>query len=239
MYPLRNAFQSAQRGRLLNVQTLTVGAGTYTPTPGTGRVRLRMVAGGGGGGGTAATTATQAALAAGGSAGEYLETQITGEITGGAYSVGAAGTAGVSSTGGTGGNTSIVISGVTRTCAGGAGGAVFGALTGPDVRMGPPTSSGSPTGDVVIRGHGGLAALVVSPTGGTNYAGYSGDGGSNPLGTGGQARQIAAFGTNQIAGEAGKGFGSGGSGGSSYRGGTAGDGGAGAVGVIIVEEYSA
>ena len=114
-------------GRLLNVKTFTT-SGTYTKTPGTSHVRVRVWGAGGGG----ANTSTAGQAGGGGCGGGYSEGYLdTLEIATLTVTVGAGGSnvaAGVNGTGGTGGSSSfgsIIVAtggtGSTPTSAGGVG----------------------------------------------------------------------------------------------------------------------
>ncbi|MBC3230767.1 hypothetical protein [Serratia fonticola] len=94
-------------GRLLNIRVFTA-SGTYTPTPGTKKIRIKVWGAGGAGGGTQAVSTTQAAVGGGATAGAYAESfiDIAGPLPvtigqGGVGSSGADGSnGGVSSVGG-------------------------------------------------------------------------------------------------------------------------------------------
>lgn len=228
------SFRDIAAGTLIGRQIITA-SGTYTPTSGTYRVRLRMVGGGGGSGGSASDGTTTMDVSGGGASGAYLEHFIDpgAAITGGSVSIGAAGSAGASTpaTGGTGGDTTVVIQGVTYTAKGGLGGARGSGLTtgsvlraGGAVQAGSGASSGTPD---VVHQEAGKAGMIV---GFSSTASCGGDGGSNPLGSGGQG----AAGTS-AQGAAGTGYGSGGGGNVSTSTNTAGR--AGQPGVVIIEEY--
>lgn len=111
-------------GALLNVQRFTSGSGTYTPTPGATKAIVSVWGGGGGGGGCAAITAGNNAAGGAGGGGAYTEVFVNpgAALTGGAYTVGAAGSTSTGADGGTGGTSSIVVSGTTVSADGGVGG---------------------------------------------------------------------------------------------------------------------
>ncbi len=210
----------------LGRQVFTSG-GTYTPTAGCNRVRLRMVGGGGGGGGVANSSAAQAAVGGGGASGAWFEKWIDpgAPIVGGAVTIGAAGTAGSAGAGGTGGDSSVVINSTTYTAKGGLGGAQGSSGTGSSV-AGGNIQGGSTAGDV----NGQDAGCPGTVTSGSVAA--AGQGGVSPYGGVGVA-PVA-----QGAGVAGNGNGSGGSGGCSINAGGAAAGGAGTAGLVIIEEYA-
>lgn len=199
-------------------------SGTYTPTPNTRVVRVRMTGGGGGGGGAQGGNA----CGGGGASGVYWEKVINpaAAITGGAVTIGAAGAAGSTGggNGGTGGDTSVVIQTVTYTAKGGLGGTGMLTPAGTFAALGGQVQAGSSAGDVVLQGTGSPSTFIN----GSFY--YAGNGGSNPLGGGGGTGAL----TTSAAGKVGTGFGAGGGGGQ----GAAQAGGAGTAGVVIIEEYA-
>lgn len=205
-------------------------SGTYTPTPGTTKVRIQVVGGGGGSGGLTGTS-NENTVSPGGASAIYVEKFIDGlgiPITGGAVVVGAAGAAGgTNAAGGAGGNSSIVINGTTWTSAGGPGG-IAGTTTGAtDVGTNATaTAGGSSVGDVNDGSAGGGSFATRTADGRMHL----GNGGSNPLGHGGA-------GSTGAAGIAGTGYGSGGGGIGIASVGNK-NGGAGAPGVVFVEEWT-
>lgn len=223
------AIKHVSGGRYLGRQVLTSATGTYTPTPGTTAVIVKMVAGGGGGGG--ANSPTGVGAAAGGNGGWYFEKYISPgngvAITGGGFACGAAGAAGSHigpSNGGTGGDSSIVVQGTLYTSKGGTGGTAGVGTTGN--ANAPPVSLavGTSTGDYILAYPGDQGVVV----GGGMW--WSGNGGSSPFGGGG----LSVGGDNN--GNSG-GVGAGGSGAAS-SGNVNKDGGSGGSGQIIVEEFS-
>jgi hypothetical protein len=215
-------------GRLLEIQRFATGSGTYTPTTGTKRARLRLVGGGGGGGGAAGGAAGNAASGAGGNSGVYLEHWFdTGAaITGGAYSIGALGAGGANTggTGGTGGDTTIVINGTTYTAKGGTGGTGMVSTAAANLvwaAAGASTIGTSTTTDVMVQERGQPGNKLASYW-------WSGSGGSTPFGGGGGTTQDAA-------GDAANGYGGGGGGAAATT--TNRLGGVGTIGMIIIEEY--
>lgn len=217
---------SAQAGgHFIAVQTLT-GIGTYAPTTGATRGRVRMCGGGGGGGGV--TAGANATAAAGGASGVYLDAWIgsgTQQLVGGAFSCGAGGVGGPASTAGgaAGGTTSLTAGGRTLTAPGGGGGSSPANAASSFATGGQLSAGGTPFGAVVAR--------TQMPGGnGINISAYnfSGNGGSGPLGAGGQGDAGAH------AGAAADGYGAGGAGANGINA----IGGAGSPGVIVIEEYA-
>lgn len=215
---------------------LFTGSGTYTPTSGTKAVRLRMVGGGGGGGGVTGAIGNIGA-GGGGASGQYVEAWLdpSAAITGGAVTIGSAGAGGgtTPSAGGTGGDTTVVIQGTTFTAKGGQGGAAMnagsalGTVLGGDHVTGTFASGGTFAGVASDTDAGEPGGVGVRLSG---AEGYSGSGGGNPLGAGGQGR------ITQGTGNTGRGYGAGGGGARSST--AAQTGGLGRQGVIIIEEYA-
>lgn len=126
---LRNALTAYTPGRLLGIKTFSA-SGTYTPTTGTKKIRVRVWGGGGGGGGVSSSAT---AGVPGGAGGGYAESLITLSTITTPVSVliGAGGAPG-SSSGGAGGAGGLSSFGNTITATGGGGGAngVSVAVTG-------------------------------------------------------------------------------------------------------------
>jgi hypothetical protein len=215
-------------GLFIGRQVLTAASGTYTPTSGTKRVRVRMVGGGGGGGGASGSSGDLAA-GGGGASGAYFEKFIDpgATVTGGAFANGAAGSAGSSSAGngGNGGDTTIVVNSTTYTAKGGTGGTGMAHSSVTAAAAGGVGQAGSSAGDVLYQqdGQGGwvIAATLF----------YCGIGGSSALGAGGMGGGVAVA----RAGIAGTGNGAGGGGACAGNSSLAGA--AGTIGIIIVEEF--
>lgn len=225
-----NARYSLQLGGLLNVQIFNA-SGTYTPTPGTKSIRVRLWAPGGGGGG-AAGVAAQASLAQSAGAGGYSEGFLAGILNAstGAVVLGAAGVGGsTAGTDGTGGGTSTFIMGaLSMSCPGGllgTGDAVTGvtslALTG-------AAQSATPTGGYLNLQGGGADPSFRS----LNASNFTGTAGAS-FGGCRTGRGVAGPG----AGIAGLQSGSGGSAGASI-GATGRAGGNGSLGLCLIEEYA-
>lgn len=200
-------------------------SGTYTPTTGIRAVIIHVLGAGGGGGGVSTAT-TCIGVGGGGGSGNYGQKFIAAaSITGGAVTVGAAGTAGTTagSTGGTGGASSVIINSTTFTANGGVGGAGQACGTTAAVTVGGSPNTGSSTFDFLTGENGGTGVRLSSTVA------VSGAGGSSPYGAGGGA----AVGGG--AGVAGSGKGAGGAGGAVASSSTTG--GAGTIGEVIVDEY--
>ena len=202
-------------GRWLNTRVFT-SSGTYTPTPGTKRIRVTITGGGGGGGGCKATSNNETFFGAGGGAGGTVITTLI--LTQNSYpvTIGAGGAGGVSATNGTRGGNSVFASLIAP---GGAGGGKVGVTNTNGGNGGVPS-----TGDIRITGGDGgdgqSGNISVSGEGGTSYWG-----GGGRAGAGG--------------GVSGKAYGSGGGG--AYDAGYSGTsmtGGKGADGICIIEEFA-
>jgi len=217
-------------GRLINVQVFT-SSGTYTPTPGTKKVRVKMTGGGGAGGGTAPTSSSQIASGVGGNSGTYSESiMIDIAIASGAACI--VGTAGVGSAGATGGNGGASSFGSILFAPGGAGGSLGtagGAGTGaPDLSSGTPGSGSALS--FTIPGGGGTGPFNISVVSAGTKSGRGGDG---------QYGQGGASINGTISPRPATGYGAGGGGNAAGPGAlTAIAGGSGSGGLVIVEEYS-
>ncbi|WP_336354746.1 phage tail protein [Pseudomonas granadensis] len=219
-------------GRLLNVQKLTA-SGTYIPTPGMKKVRIRIVGGGGGSGGAAATSASQTSASGGGAAGSYAEALLTAADIGASQSViiGAGGIAGTASgTTGTGGGTGGATSVGALLSAPGGQGSIFAIAIGSTISAlmvgGPPGAQASGGNLVNMAGAPGTPGIAV------NASTLAGHGGSGPLGSGG-------FGTGTNGSiSPGLGYGSGAGGVAVGASLPARNGALGAGGVAIFEEYA-
>ncbi|WP_213053394.1 tail fiber protein [Escherichia coli] len=202
-------------GRLVNTRVFT-SSGTYTPTPGTKRIRVTITGGGGGGGGCQATSNNETFFGAGGGAGGTVIVTLT--LTKDSYpvTIGAGGGGGVGATNGLkGGDSSFG----TVIAPGGEGGGKVGVTNTNGGNGGAPN-----TGDVrIIGGHGG--------DGQSGNISVSGEGGSSFWGGGGRA--------GAGGGVIGRAYGSGGGG--AYDAGYSGTsmtGGKGAAGICIIEEFA-
>ncbi|EPC6775188.1 hypothetical protein D9H59_15310 [Escherichia coli] len=202
-------------GRLVNTQVFT-SSGTYTPTPGTKRIRVTITGGGGGGGGCKAYSSSETFFGAGGGAGGTIISIMTPTQNSYPVTIGAGGAGGVSATNGTSGGNSVFASLIAP---GGSGGGKSGVTNTNGGNGGVPS-----TGDIRITGgHGG--------DGQSGNIGVSGEGGTSYWGGGGRA--------GAGGGVIGKAYGSGGGG--AYDAGYSGTsmtGGKGASGICIIEEFA-
>ncbi|EHO0084318.1 tail fiber protein [Escherichia coli] len=202
-------------GRWLNTRVFT-SSGTYTPTPGTKRIRVTITGGGGGGGGCKATSNNETFFGAGGGAGGTIISIMTPTQNSYPVTIGAGGAGGVSATNGTRGGNSVFASLIAP---GGAGGGKVGVTNTNGGNGGVPS-----TGDIRITGGDG-------GDGQSGNIGVSGEGGTSYWGGGGRA--------GAGGGVSGKAYGSGGGG--AYDAGYSGTsmtGGKGAAGICIIEEFA-
>ncbi len=202
-------------GRLVNTQVFT-SSGTYTPTPGTKRIRVTITGGGGGGGGCQAISSNETFFGAGGGAGGTVITILTPTQNSYPVTIGAGGAGGVGATNGLKGGDSSFGSVIAP---GGEGGGKVGVTNTNGGNGGVPN-----IGDIRITGGDGgdgqSGNISVSGEGGASYWG-----GGGRAGAGGGVR--------------GRAFGSGGGG--AYDAGYSGTsmtGGKGADGVCIIEEFA-
>ncbi|EMN6960015.1 TPA: phage tail protein [Escherichia coli] len=202
-------------GRWVNTRVFT-SSGTYTPTPGTKRIRVTITGGGGGGGGCKAASSNETFFGAGGGAGGTIISTMT--LTENSYPVviGAGGGGGVgASVGYKGGDSSF-----SSLIAPGGEGAGKPGITNTNGGYG-----GVPNiGDIRITGGDG-------GDGQSGNIGVSGKGGASYWGGGGRA--------GAGGGVSGKAYGSGGGG--AYDAGYSGTnmtGGKGAAGICIIEEFA-
>ncbi|EFH5661511.1 TPA: tail fiber protein [Escherichia coli] len=202
-------------GRLVNTRVFT-SSGTYTPTPGTKRIRVTITGGGGGGGGCKAISNNETFFGAGGGAGGTIISIMTPTQNSYPVTIGAGGAGGVSATYGITGGNSLFASLIAP---GGAGGGKSGVTNTNGGNGGVPS-----TGDInIIGGCGG--------DGQSGNIGVSGEGGTSYWGGGGRA--------GAGGGVSGKAYGSGGGG--AYDAGYSGTsmtGGKGAAGICIIEEFA-
>ncbi|EIY4092721.1 tail fiber protein [Escherichia coli] len=202
-------------GRLVNTQVFT-SSGTYTPTPGTKRIRVTITGGGGGGGGCKAISNNETFFGAGGGAGGTIISIMTPTQNSYPVTIGAGGAGGVSATNGTRGGNSVFASLIAP---GGEGGGKVGVTNTNGGNGGVPS-----TGDICITGGDG-------GDGQSGNIGVSGEGGTSHWGGGGRA--------GAGGGVIGKAYGSGGGG--AYDAGYSGTnmtGGKGASGICIIEEFA-
>ncbi|WP_156727109.1 tail fiber protein [Klebsiella pneumoniae] len=202
-------------GRWLNTRVFT-SSGTYTPTPGTKRIRVTITGGGGGGGGCKATSNNETFFGAGGGAGGTIISIMTPTQNSYPVTIGAGGAGGVSATNGTRGGNSVFASLIAP---GGEGGGKVGVTNTNGGNGGVPS-----TGDIRITGGDG-------GDGQSGNISVSGEGGTSHWGGGGRA--------GAGGGVIGKAYGSGGGG--AYDAGYSGTsmtGGKGASGICIIEEFA-
>ncbi|HBB0705241.1 TPA: carbohydrate kinase [Escherichia coli] len=202
-------------GRWVNTRVFT-SSGTYTPTPGTKRIRVTITGGGGGGGGCKAISNNETFFGAGGGAGGTVITTLI--LTKDSYpvTIGAGGAGGVSATNGLKGGDSSFGSVIAP---GGKGGGKSGVTNTNGGNGGVPSTGGIN----IIGGNGG--------DGQSGNIGVSGEGGTSYWGGGGRA--------GAGGGVSGKAYGSGGGG--AYDAGYSGTsmtGGKGAAGICIIEEFA-
>lgn len=208
--------------QLINIQRF-VANGTYTPTPGTTAIRMRIVGSGGGGG---PATSIAGAAGGGGSSGEWAEIWYAPgtAIVGGAVTIGAAATSSNN-----GNQSTVVADSITFGAAGGNAGALSTTVASYAEANAPSLGTVGNTSFDIARGSNASVAAMASST--TTIAGYTGGiGGGTPYGAGGRGSG------GDADGAAGVGFGTGGGGG---RRGAATNraGGNSAPGIVIIEEY--
>lgn len=217
----------AIRGRLLNVQTFT-SSGTYTPTPGTNRIKVRAIGGGGSGGGVPANSASQLSVSSGGASGSWAEAQYTSGFSSGVTVTIGAGGIGVANGGNAGGTTSF---GGLLICPGGGFGGIVQISNSSIVGISNtgPSGAGVTGSGIVHSTQGSIGSNgQVFGTAGVVMPGF---GGLSPFGCGGTNIAGAAGGN-----ASGRGAGGGGTGGVASAAAFAG--GNGSSGIVIVEEYS-
>ncbi|MFU0780781.1 MAG: hypothetical protein ACFWT4_21805 [Citrobacter braakii] len=206
---LKNLGLGDGSGRLINFKVFTA-SGTYTPIPGTKKIKVTLI-GGGGGGGYAGPSFYGSGGGGGGVVKKFMVAPASQSVT-----VGAGGIAGtVIVEAGSGGNTTFG----TLTASGGGGGR-FNSNTGGGNGLGGVATGG----DVNIQGGTGWGGLNIS-----NIL-LAGPGGCAP-GFGESAGYIlSATGGDGLVST---GYGSGGGGGVN-----GGNGAAGRAGMVIIEEYA-
>lgn len=153
-------------GRWVNTLVFT-SSGTYTPTPGTKRIRVTITGGGGGGGGCKAISNNETFFGAGGGAGGTIISIMTPTQNSYPVTIGAGGAGGVSATYGINGGNSLFASLIAP---GGAGGGKSGVTNTNGGNGGVPSTGGIN----IIGGNGGdgqSGNIGVSGEGGTSYWG--------------------------------------------------------------------
>ncbi len=210
-------------GRLLSTTVYTSGSGTHTFSDEARRAVIRFKGGGAGGGGAGLAEQT----GGGGGAGGFQELDVTTLPTSSAYAVGAGGAGGSGATsadGADGDDTTVVISAVTYTAAGG--------NLGEGAGNKPGEGGGNTTGAFTVRSMRGAPGSWGAYLNGGGIGAYGGNGGVGHEGCGN------GLGEDNGPGQDGAdGTGAGGAGGSSFSG-TDNDGGDGGNGFVIYEEYS-
>jgi hypothetical protein len=231
---VRDAIQTMYgAGRLLNVQVFdTVGAATFTPTPGATLAIADVQGAGGQGGGSPACSGSQNGFGSGGHSGARGIAMISlSGVENIPIQVGAGGsTGGAGASGQAGGTTSF---GSYITCPGGAGGSALGPVSsafiaGNASALPAPTFAGVIKAIVSQTGNSGAPAQCITPG-----VAISGSGGISPA-YGGAATGNVGTGT----GNAGAQVGAGGCGAFTSASGSAQVGGSGIRGKIIVYEYA-
>lgn len=213
-----------KQGRLIGIQTFT-SSGTYTPSPGTRAIRIRLCGGGGGGGGSTATAAGQVSFGSGGSSGSYAEGFFTVFPASMAVVVGAAGSGATGANGTAGGSSSV---GSLISVNGGSPGGAFGPVGPPITGVVVPSGVTITGAYLALPSEAAAMAFVTS-----NVTGFSGAGGNGKLGAGGTALNSAG------SGQAGRGYGAGGGGSISFASQPlASGGGPGSQGFVAIEEYT-
>lgn len=217
---------TAAIGRLINIQVFT-SSGTYTPTAGTTRIKVKAIGGGGAGGGAVATS-TGVSAGGGGGSGAYAEGYYTSGFSGLTVTIGAAGASASGAEGGNGGTTSF---GALISCPGGGGGQISTASNTTISYSSQGGPGGTPTGSGLIvsgKGQPGQNGIAF----GTAGIGIGGIGAPSPFGGGGTQA------VNADAGVSAASYGSGGGGTCNTPSRPAHSGGGGAPGVVIIEEYA-
>lgn len=221
-----NGLAQSSAGRLIGVQTFSA-TGVYVPSPGMKYCIVEAVGGGGAGAGAGgASGAGNVSLGAPGTSGTYGRAFFTKAQIADAQNV-TIGAGGVPVQGGNGGNGGSTRLGGLIVLPGGVGGLTLTQQVAPTLN-GNGTTSGAATGANIMSQPGSVSSVTIALSQGT---GTGGQGGNNPLGTGGYGSNVNG------TGAAGTGFGSGGSG--CFVNGAGGSifGGSGAPGGMIITEY--
>ena len=203
-------------------------SGTYTPTPGTKKIRVTIIGGGGGGGSGQTNSAGYVSAGSGGGAGGVARKTIdVTSVTSVSVTIGSGGNPGVfsSSQPGDGGTTSF---GSYMTAGGGGRGSNCGSVAFGVTQLIANGGGGVGSGGEIntIGGSGGPAIILGQ--------GYTSGGGGNSIVAGG-GQPIAT--TASVSGIDGS-YGSGGSGAYILASGSEKNGGRGGDGVCIVEEFA-
>lgn len=171
-------WSSPLTGALIAVRVFTV-SGTYTPTPGTKSIVVRLVGGGGGSGGANPAGAGQISAGGNGGGGAYAEGRFTSGFSGLAITIGPGGALG--GVGGAGGATSL---GSLISASGGSGGGAGTAFTPPGSSGGASAGGISITGGNIESSTGFVAQAItaISTTTILNVAGAQSKFGPGPTG---------------------------------------------------------
>lgn len=207
-------------------QIITASNAAFAHPTGT---RFLVVEGCGGGGGGAGTAAAAGACGSGGNAGNWGTHTFPAPVSAtSAVTIGAAGTTGSAAAGGNGGNSTFTNNAITLTLPGGIGGTLLAGLATVAAAVANAGNAASTNADVGTVGQIGQQAYRNAAA---TTAAIAGNGGSNPLGSGG-----LGFGGVTAVGKPATGFGGGGSGACGQTA-LAQAGGAATAGVFIVWEF--
>ncbi|MEY6764277.1 carbohydrate kinase [Kluyvera ascorbata] len=214
-------------GRKIAEKWITA-SGTYTPTPGTKRIRVTIIGGGGGGGSGQGNSAGYVSAGSGGGAGGVARKTIdVTSVSSVSVTIGSGGNPGVFSSNqpGDGGTTSF---GSYMTAGGGGRGSNCGSVAFGVTQIiangGGGVGSG---GDINTIGGSGGPAIILGQ-------GYTSGGGGNSIVAGGGQPITTTASVSGINGS----YGSGGSGAYILASGSEKNGGRGGAGVCIVEEFA-
>ncbi len=231
---------SGSAGRLIGQQIITAtGAGTYTPTPGTGAIVMYLVGGGGGGAGSATNAGggSFSTFGRSGAAGAVLIKRLTAGFSGAGYVVGAKGGGGAAgnNNGTVGASTTFTetVGPTTFTAAGGTEGTTIANFQAPNLSNGGNGAIAT-NGDININSTRAGVSLCLN-----SACTMGGNGGNGMFGGGGSGGSSLSANTATAGGNAsGKGAGGGGSSCNGVVGAPV-AGGDGSDGMILIYEYSA
>ncbi len=214
-------------GALLRApQIVTATNAAFAHPTGTNFLVVEGVGGGGAGGGS---TATAGGCGSGGNSANYGRKTFTSISGTSNITIGAAGTGVSGAAGNNGGNSSFVHNAVTLTIPGGIGGTTLAGAASLAAAVDNAGNAANTGADLSINGDVGEAGARVGAL--ANNA-RGGEGGSNPLGSGGLSRAGA-----NVAGRAATGFGAGGGGAANPSGAAALAGGSGTPGAFVIWEF--
>lgn len=172
-------------GRFIGSRTYTTsGTFTYTPSPGTKRVKVTLVGGGGAGGAVASTSSTRASMSQAGSSGATAVGYFEVDFSNISVTVGAGGV-GTSGNGNGGGSSSF---GTKMSAPGGVGGN-FASNINSAYWVSPAASGGTPAGANLYGSAGNMGTsgqVLAINSGGAGVGGISTLGGS--IGRGGDGK---------------------------------------------------